>query len=147
MNQQGDIFLFQTNDDGNINVEGGIVEMNGGLETAAYLSLFGGNFDDSGDQDSKSQWWGNYIEDEKNRKYRSRTQNLLKSLPATSSNLRRIEEAAKLDLEWLTETGTATSIEITATVPKLNAINIEININAIGEETTINFLENWKAST
>ena len=48
MTQQGDVLLFQTVDDGEINIENGVVEMSGGLETAAYLSLYGGNEDDDG---------------------------------------------------------------------------------------------------
>ena len=60
--QQGDVSLFQTNDDGNIEVEGGIVTMGGGLETSAYLSLFGGNEDDDNRTDNPANWWGNIDE-------------------------------------------------------------------------------------
>ena len=46
--QQGDVLLFQTIDDGNVEVINGIITMSGGLDTAAYLSLFGGNEEDDG---------------------------------------------------------------------------------------------------
>jgi hypothetical protein len=67
--------------------------MSGGLETSAYLSLFGGNEDDAGLSDKTMQWWGN-VGAEQAKQYRSETQNLLKSLPLTSSNLLRVEAAA-----------------------------------------------------
>jgi len=59
MSQQGDVKLFQTTDDGDIYVVNGIVEMSGGLETSAYLSLFGGNEDDDGSDGSPFSWWAN----------------------------------------------------------------------------------------
>ena len=55
----GDVILRQTQNDGDICVTGGLVAMDGGLSTAAYLSLFGGNFSDDGSQDNPSTWWGN----------------------------------------------------------------------------------------
>ena len=46
MNQEGDVLLFQTNDEGDIESIDGVVTMSGGLETMFYLSIFGGNEDD-----------------------------------------------------------------------------------------------------
>jgi hypothetical protein len=48
MSQEGDVHLFQTVNDGDICVVGGLVEMSSGLDTAAYISLFGGNEQDDG---------------------------------------------------------------------------------------------------
>ena len=100
MDQQGDILLFQTVDDGDINVSDGLVEMSGGLGTAAYLSLFGGNEDDDGRKNSTATWWANLNETETTRQYRSETQNLLQAIPAVPANLRRIEDAVRRDLAW-----------------------------------------------
>ena len=46
--QQGDVLLFQTENDGDISATNGVIEMTGDLRTAVYLSLFGG----------QSEWWG-----------------------------------------------------------------------------------------
>lgn len=140
--QQGDVLLFQTTDDGEINVSGGLVEMSGGLDTAAYLSLFGGNEDDDGLEANPANWWGN-IGEIPERQYHSRTQNLLQSIPAVTGNLRRIEDAAKQDLSWFVASGAAISLEVVASMPGLNKIKIEIRIN--GDET-LTFVENWTAS-
>lgn len=143
--QQGDVSLFQTDDDGNIEVEGGIVTMSGGLETAAYLSLFGGNEDDDGLQDNTANWWANLDETDPVRQYRSETQNLLQSIPATTGNLRRIEDAAKRDLAWFIDNKVASSVDVVATIPAINRVRLTINIEAVGIESSFEFVENWKA--
>ena len=145
--QQGDVKLFQTDDDGEIVVEGGIVEMSGGLETTAYLALFGGNEDDDGSQDNPKTWWGNLDETEPARRYISRTQELLKSSPATSGNLRRVEEAVKQDLNFFLTEKIANSVTASASIPALNRVKIVITIEAEGVETSFEFTENWKAAT
>lgn len=145
MSQQGDILLFQTNDDGEITVTGGVVEMTGDFRTAAYVSLFGGNEDDDGVSDSGKAYWGNYLEVDPAFKYVSKTQNLLQSIPAVSANLLRIEDAAKSDLEWFLTKKIASSLTVSATIPELNKLEITITIEAEGEESTFSFTENWKA--
>ena len=112
MAQQGDVQLFQTDDDGNISVEDGLVAMSGGLSTSAYLSLFGGNEEDSGGQDTALSWWGNIDENQTEKQYRSETQHLLQSIPATSGNLLRIQEAAIRDLDWMLSSNVASSISV-----------------------------------
>ena len=139
--QQGDVLLYQTNDDGDISVTGGLIEMSGGLQTAAYLSLFGGNEDDDGLANNAKTWWGNTTETEKSHKYISETQHLLESLPITSGNLLRIEDAAKRDLAWFKDAGVATSISVSASILGLNMIELLINI----DQETYKFIENWRA--
>lgn len=143
--QQGDVSLFQTDDDGNITVEGGIVTMSGGLETSAYLSLFGGNEDDDGRADNQANWWANIDEVDPAREYHSETQNLLQALPATTGNLRRIEDAANRDLAWFITNKVASSVTVVASIPGINRIKLTIDIEAQGEETSFEFVENWKA--
>lgn len=146
MAQQGDVLLFQTDDDGEITVENGLVEMSGGLETAAYLSLFGGNEDDDGRGDNPLTWWGNLDEVDPVRQYRSETQNLLQALPATTGNLRRIEDAAGRDLAWFVDERVASSVVVTASIPGINRIKLIVDIEAVGDESSFEFTENWKAS-
>ena len=144
--QQGDVKLFQTDDDGNVSVVDGVMEMSGGLETAAYLSLFGGNDDDDGRDGNPLEWWGNIGENIQARKYRSETQNLIQGLPATTGNLQRIEDAAKRDLAWFLSVGAASSVAVGATIHGLIRVKITVTIEANGEESTFSFTENWKAN-
>lgn len=146
MPQQGDILLFQTDDDGDIIVEGGVVEMTGGFETAAYVSLFGGNEDDDGRDDNEFKWWGNLGVTDPAERYVSETQNLLQALAATSANLRRVEDAAKRDLQWFLDKNIASSVTVEATIPGINRLKLIVNIEANGEESQFEFVENWKAA-
>lgn len=145
-NQQGDVTLFQTDDGGDITVRDGVVEMVGGLETAAYLSLFGGNEDDDGLADNPKTWWGNLDEIDPAKQYRSETQNLLRGIPATSGNLRRVEDAAARDLAWFVSSVAASSVTVSASIPGVNRIKLTVNIEAYGDESRFEFVENWKAS-
>lgn len=135
-----DVLLFQTDDDGEIIVENGIVKLSAGLETSAYLSLFGGD-EDGGN------WWGNIDELDPANQYNSKTQTLLQSIPAIPNNLLRIEDAAKSDLKWFIDKKVASSIEVLASIPALNKIKLVINITANGKESTFEFTENWKAGS
>lgn len=141
--QQGDVLLYQTNDGGDISITGGLVEMSGGLQTAAYLSLFGGNEDDDGLADNVKTWWGNVTETENSHKYISETQHLLESLPITSGNLLRVEDAAKRDLAWFIDEGVATSVSVTASILGLNMIQLDINI----DQENFKFVENWRSTS
>ena len=144
--QQGDVLLFQTTDEGEISIENGVAEMSGGLETAAYLSLFGGNEDDDGRALNPANWWGNIDETNPTRRYRSETQNLTQALAATPNNLNRIQDAATRDLEWFIETRVASSVTVAATIPAVNTIKLVVTIEANGIESRFEFVENWKAN-
>jgi len=144
--QQGDVALMQTPNGGDFCIENGIAEMCAGLEVSAYVSLFGGNEQDDGQPDNVRQYWGNFIETEPSKQLRSRTQFLLKSLPVTANNLLRVQEAAKLDLQWFLDGNIASAIEVVATIPAVNEVQLVINIEAQGDEHNFTFTENWKAS-
>lgn len=136
--QQGDVVLSQTPDDGEINVAGGLVEMDGGLRTTVYISLFGGNEDDSGAAKSPYNWWGNIGE---RRQIRSETQHLLQSIPASSGNLLRVEAAVLRDLAWLISDNIAKKITARAIIPAYNSVKIIITI----DDLDLEFVDNWSA--
>lgn len=145
MHQEGDVLLFQSTDGGEIEAVNGLLTMSGGLETMAYLCLFGGNENDSAGADSARQWWGNLTETDPALQYRSETQNLLQALPATSNNLKRVEQAAKRDLQVFITSGIATEVNVSVTIPAINSLKITGNIAAYGETSEFEFTENWKS--
>lgn len=134
-----DVLLRQTNDGGDLTLEGGLFAMSDGLETAAYLSLFGGNEQDPGNADSTEAWWGNIGETDPHRRYRSETQYLLRSLPAVPANLRRIEEAASRDLGWLIESAIAKSVNVSTSIPALNRVQIDVVITTLEKQLQLSF--------
>lgn len=143
--QQGDVLLQHTNDGGEIDFEADMVLFSGGLETACYISMFGGNEQDNGSQNSPQTWWGNTLEADPDYKIRALTAHLLRSIPAVPYNLGRIKNAVKSDLGWLRTTGAASSLEVSVRIPELNKIEIAVEIQAIGFEARFNYVENWRA--
>lgn len=129
-----DVLLSNTPDGGEIEYTVGRVTQTDGPETAIYLSLFGGNEDDVGDEStSHLQWWGNHDETDPSRQYRSRTQSLIAALPSVPANLRRIEEAVAADLQWMLDDGIAVAVNVTTRIPspKRIAINVEVFMQGV----------------
>ena len=145
--QQGDVILKQTPDDGEITVQDGFVFMDGGILTMAYLCLFGGNEEDDGNSQNALQYWGNRDETNKSRQYRSELQYLSTKIPLVSGNLPRINDAAKRDLQVFLDDGIATELSVESSIPALNTLQLDINLFAFGEEQKLSFTENWKAQT
>ena len=142
-----DLLFFHTADGGDIEIVSGIETMSDGLEAAAYLSLFGGNSEDSGaESDDAKQWWGNVDEIVPSRLYRSEFQFVLRGLPAISSNLALLEAAAVRDLER-TFDGIATTITARATIPAINRVTVAVNIEIDSAMHEFNFRAQWGTSS
>lgn len=137
-----DVLLCQTNDDGDMNIEDGLVELTDDFRTGAYLSLFGGNENDDGLDDNPDTWWGNLNEDDPSNQYRGETEYLLRSLPVTTSNLLRIEDAAKRDLAMFQNIGAVKDLTVEVSLTGLNRLQFDIGLD--GDET-VTFFKNWQA--
>ena len=136
-----DVRLHQTPDGGEITVTNGTFARDDGLDTAAFLSLFGGNDDDPGvDPGDRRQWWGNASENESSRQYRSETAHLLRSLPLVPANLRRIEDSAFRDLSWFVDDGFAEFVGASASLPALNRVHLDVSIEVDGTLIQIPFV-------
>jgi len=139
-----DIWLFNTTDGGEINHVNGEPELTGGFETMIYLCLFGGNLDDDGTEATKKYtWWGNIDEQDPDKIYVSRTQDILRGIPLITGNLPIIKAAVLEDLKVFSDAGIANKIEVTVSIPALNTLKIEGSIEADGLETQFEFTENW----
>lgn len=123
----------------------GFLQMTGGLPTAVYLSMFGGNYEDDGLKDNTQSWWGNTQESDPVSTYRSETQFAVESLPAIPANLRRIESAIYRDLQWLLDKKIVSLVTAVASMPALNRIQINITVQAEGDEHHFEYVECWRA--
>ncbi len=140
-----DVLLRHQPDGGNLEYKNGAALMSDGLESAAYLSLFGGNEQDSGaDGDALREWWGNKIERIEARKYRSRFQNLMASLPLVPGNLARLEEAAALDISWFVDEGVASYLNVNASIPAINTVKLDVLIVVDDETFRFAFTKNTR---
>lgn len=142
-----DPLLTHTADGGTITFVNGVLTMSDGLRNAVYLSLFGGNEDDSGlSGDDLLQWWGNLGEADPALRYRSETQYLLRSIPAIPANMRRIDEAAERDLAWMVVFGVATLVSAQATIPALNTVRLAVKVEVNGRVYDFDFTESWSVA-
>jgi phage gp46-like protein len=134
-----DVLLRQSNDGGEITLEGGLFAMSDGLEAAVYLSLYGSNESDPGGSDLTEQYWANIGESIPSRTYRSETQYLIRSLPAVPNSLRRIEQAVTRDLAWMITEGIAKSIGVNASIPAINRVVIDLVIITEHDQIQLSF--------
>lgn len=132
-----DVYLFDTPDGGEVNAD---LEIRDGLQTSVYLSLFGGNSNDDGRQDSPFDWWGNIGETVESRVYRSEAAYLLKTVAPTPNNLKRIEDGAKRDLAWMLSSEIAKTLKVTATMPGINKVNFKVFLDGIDP---LEFRSSW----
>jgi phage gp46-like protein len=138
-----DVKLFNEADGGNIEIVNGMVTMSAGLETSVYLSLFGGNEQDSGLQaDDSKQFWGNLSETDPAKQYRSRTQYALRALPAIPANLLRLEDAVKADLAWML-VSVASKVDVVASMPALNRVGLAVAVTVSDKVYELQFLQPW----
>ena len=125
---EGDVLIKQTADGGEIYFNSGIIETTLGFESMVYLLLFGGNRKDDGTEATKKyEWWGNKLENNNpERKVHSRFQNILYGLPATPENIKKLEDAARQDLEVLKAQKIVDSLDIELTITEPKRVEIEI---------------------
>jgi phage gp46-like protein len=129
MNYDGDLMLYPTPDGGDINLVGGQPDMDAGLWTAIYLSLFSG------------KWWGNAISEQA-----ARFADSIEAVIRTDSNRDRldVEEAARKALQWLLDEGIASAVDVQATIPATGWIALAVTITEPGAEPAVlRYKINW----
>ncbi len=125
-----DVWMYQTTDDGNIYPEDGDLYRTDGLETAVYLSAYGGNVADDGSEGNRLAWWGNDSLEDRAQRMTSRFQHLVDGIPLTSGNILRLEDALAADLAWLGDIGYP--VEVSGRIVGINRLKMTVNVD--GEE-------------
>jgi phage gp46-like protein len=145
-NFQGDLLLEDTPDGGNIRIDDGLFVSDQSFNTAVYLSLFGGNKDDTGKVKNNKTWWGNMLpETSDTEKLVSRFQSIILGLPMTTKNIQEAETAAMLDLSWITDEGIADEILVDGRAGNSNKFFLRVDIRAAGKSIYDNtFSLFWK---
>jgi len=134
-----DALFTATPDGGEIVMENGQLVLCDGKYAAVYLSLFGGNDDDSGlEGDDRKQWWGNMDETDPTKTYRSETQYALKSAPLIPANLGTFEDAAERDLAWMSES-IVDAVAIEATMSRVDKVDLGIELTIDSERVPFDF--------
>ena len=128
----GDIRLSLSQDGGIIKIRGGQPDMDDGMETAVNISLF-----------SQGDWWGNALAEDGEQIGST----FLDSLRAPLTNQARLNviESVRSALSWLTDTGISSSIDVQATIPGLNRLDISLTIRQPEKAPTIfRYTVNWQ---
>lgn len=130
----GDVYIYDTDDGAEISIVNGLIMPDKGFRSAIYLSLFGGNKEDTGEVANNNSWWGNKLDNlSENEKYISRFQAFISSVPMTSKNISLAEEKIKQDLQWFIDDEIAESISVEIKAVDKKRIDIEIVISKAGE--------------
>ncbi len=143
----GDLLLISTNDGGDIETLNSEFVMTNGFESASYISLFGGNIKDNGTESTKNKsWWGNQLSiNDPDSKIISGTMAIIKGLPATPENLRKVETAAADDLAWFKSQEMCDTIEVEGSIPSRNRLELSIRMLKNGNELAdFKFIVNWE---
>jgi hypothetical protein len=150
-----DVHLFHQADGGNLEFAGPDdpttdIKLDTGLETAVYLSWFGGNAHDHGlvrddnetGHNHNFRWWGNLGESE-DRQMISETAHLLLALPATSNNLLLVEDAAVRDIQWMLDGDYATEATVSVALISVNRILLTAQIIMNKQQFVVALESQW----
>jgi len=108
---EGDLMMVDTPDGGDLILEDGVFKADPAFSTAVYLSLFGGNKEESGKIKTNKTWWGNTLENTSDaEKIISRFQYIITAMPLCVKNIKAAESAAQMDLQWILDMGIADKI-------------------------------------
>jgi phage gp46-like protein len=127
----GDLQLQHTEDGGDIEFVAGQPRMDGGIETAVYISLF-----------TERGWWGNAAGDEAGSNLESILSDTL-----TTKTLNTAADEIRRALEWLISDGVASSVDVTVSAIGVYSVLLEIIISEPDAltPTTIRYRLNWDA--
>lgn len=131
----GDLGLFNLPDGGEISSVEGQPILDGGFETAVFISLFSGKIKD---------WWANLLIEDDSEKIGGEFESLIESIVLMPATLPDIEQAVKNDLAWFIADKLAKEISITLSIPKVNMLSTHI-VFLLEDEKSIstNFNFNW----
>lgn len=143
----GDVLLADSVDGSEISIANGLILPDEGFRTAVYLSLFGGNEEDSGAVVNSETWWGNLFENiSSDEKLVSKFVNFIKTNSLSSKNIQIAEVKAAEDLQWLIDDGAADAVDCSISVVERNRIDLKIVISKSGKIVEDgNFGVQWEA--
>lgn len=116
--REGDIYLYETENGGDITIRNGEPVMDAGLESAVYISIFG---------HESVTWWANEFL-KKNERLECKFYPYIKGVGKTINTLNKAKELLKLDLKWLISEKIADRIIIDLYSISVTHVSVDINI-------------------
>jgi phage gp46-like protein len=132
--REGDLKLYQTADGAEITCTFGEPEMEAGLFTSVFISLF--------ESDNTDNWLNEYLQEDE--KIEGQFYSFIKGAPKTISNINKAIEYVKQDLDWMIRNKSADEINVDITSTDVKSILLEIEIVKDGSVILdSNFNINW----
>ncbi|MBD5437709.1 MAG: hypothetical protein HDR37_03925 [Treponema sp.] len=129
----GDVLLVSTPDGGDIVLRDGLIAPCRNFDTAAYLSLFGGNRGDA-DGRPKETWWGNLIPGtERDEWMQSEFGAVVEGRALTAATLRQAAQAAERDLAWIKDDAGADDISVRLAAESSRRVELAVDITQDGQ--------------
>jgi phage gp46-like protein len=116
----GDLMLVPTMDGGDIIITGGQPQMDDGIWTAVYVSLFGADY------------WGNAIATSQSQVLNSRVEAILNGKWAGLQTMNAVQQAALDALAWMITDGVATAVTAVGAITAPNTIMLTVGITQPG---------------
>jgi phage gp46-like protein len=123
--RKGDLYLYDTENGGEISIRNGEPVMDGGMESAVYLSLFG--------SDNSEHWMNEYLIGSE--KVEGRFFSFIKGTGKTADTMKRAQKIAEMDLLWFVKDGIAD--EVTVDLSSINTIHILLTVNIMKDKNTL----------
>jgi len=145
-----DLKLEETGNGGDAVLSGNDLEIVLGWENMPYMALFGGNPGFitprvRATDEQAGDFWGNLIfhRDDPGIQFNSRTEHVLNNVTLNSEGRLQIEEAAKKDLEFMSDFAT---VNVTATIPTVDRVDIVLEIARLDNLEEKQFIFIWDAT-
>lgn len=121
-----DLAIIETGNGGDLQLVANDLAIVNGIENMPYLGMFGGNQEQSKEQNL--DWWGNNVlmPGNKSTQLNSTVERIINTTPLTSAGRLTIENAIKKDLEFLNDFAT---IKVTVSVVDTDRIDVNILVN------------------
>lgn len=129
----GDVLLVSTPDGGDIVLNDGLIADCRNFDTAAYLSLFGGNRDDP-DRRPRETWWGNLVPGTKSEEWmHSEFGATVEARALTAASLRASAQAAERDLAWIKDKAGADDVDVRISAEDSKRVVLAVDVTQDGQ--------------
>jgi phage gp46-like protein len=134
--RQGDLYIYMTENGGEMSVRNGEPKTDPGLETAINISIFG--------HDGTDFWMNEYLS--ASEQLGGKFIKFLRENPKTVKNINQSEQYLRQDLQWILDDGVADDVQISIGSERQQQIYFTVEIYAFGKMIFKNqFQVNWMA--
>ena len=132
-----DIMMFESGSGGDLSLQNDDIQTISGLSNQVYLALFGGNLQESTDEnlavlDERQDWWGNGLLPTE-QQFNSIFEKTIRETTLTSGGIQTLINAAKEDLNYLTAYA---DIEISGSIVQTNRFELLVNLIEPDQQST-----------